>query len=93
SLEYWEVSLLQCMQWYRNRRRTLGKSSSSAWLTIPRRTLSISLIEVETCCFTSRRFIKRKKMLYVKRNKAISLENVASKVGIEVQQLSSKDCT
>ncbi|GJV74658.1 hypothetical protein Tco_1506242 [Tanacetum coccineum] len=81
------------MQWYRNRRRTLGKSSSSAWLTIPRRTLSISLTEVEMCCFTSRRFIKREKMLYVKRNKAISLENVASKVGIEVQQLSSKDCT
>ncbi|GKA00361.1 hypothetical protein Tco_0672911 [Tanacetum coccineum] len=32
-------------------------------------------------------------LLYVKRNKAISLENVTSKVGIEVQQLFSKDCT
>ncbi|GJU80551.1 hypothetical protein Tco_1282916 [Tanacetum coccineum] len=34
-----------------------------------------------------------KKMLYVKRNKAISLGNVTSKVGIEVHQLSLKDCT
>ncbi|GJW64552.1 hypothetical protein Tco_0116436 [Tanacetum coccineum] len=34
-----------------------------------------------------------KRLLYVKRNKAISLGKCASKVGIEVQQLSSKDCT
>ncbi|GJU10151.1 hypothetical protein Tco_1132547 [Tanacetum coccineum] len=34
-----------------------------------------------------------KRLLYVKRNKAISLGNVTSKVGIEVQQLSSNDCT
>ncbi|GJS30911.1 hypothetical protein Tco_0491531 [Tanacetum coccineum] len=32
-------------------------------------------------------------LLYVKRNKAISLGKGASKVGIEVQQLSLKDCT
>ncbi|GKC36952.1 hypothetical protein Tco_1049336 [Tanacetum coccineum] len=35
SLEDWEVSSLQCMQRYRNYRRTLGKSFSSTWLTIP----------------------------------------------------------
>ncbi|GJY61037.1 helicase-like transcription factor CHR28, partial [Tanacetum coccineum] len=34
-----------------------------------------------------------KRLLYVKRNKAISLGNVTSKVGIEVHQLSLKDCT
>ncbi|GJW75277.1 hypothetical protein Tco_0134647 [Tanacetum coccineum] len=34
-----------------------------------------------------------KRLLYVKRNKAISLRKCASKVGIEVQQLSEKDCT
>ncbi|GJT86683.1 retrovirus-related pol polyprotein from transposon TNT 1-94 [Tanacetum coccineum] len=34
-----------------------------------------------------------KRLLYVKRNKAISLGKGASKVGIEVQQLSLKDCT
>ncbi|GKC68566.1 hypothetical protein Tco_1101164, partial [Tanacetum coccineum] len=34
-----------------------------------------------------------KGLLYVKRNKAISLENVTSRVGIEVHQLSLKDCT
>ncbi|GJU29992.1 hypothetical protein Tco_1173581 [Tanacetum coccineum] len=40
------------------------------------------------------RFTRReKRLVYVKRNKAISLGNVTSKVGIEVQQLSSKDCT
>ncbi|GKD07248.1 hypothetical protein Tco_1186933, partial [Tanacetum coccineum] len=32
-------------------------------------------------------------LLYVKRNKAIFLGNVTSKVGIEVQQISFKDCT
>nr|GEV85309.1 hypothetical protein [Tanacetum cinerariifolium] len=35
----------------------------------------------------------RKRLPYVKRNKAISLENVTSKVGIEVHQLSLKNCT
>ncbi|GJR44368.1 retrovirus-related pol polyprotein from transposon TNT 1-94 [Tanacetum coccineum] len=35
----------------------------------------------------------RKRLLYVKRNKAISLGKGASKVGIEVQKLSLKDCT
>nr|GEV20593.1 retrovirus-related Pol polyprotein from transposon TNT 1-94 [Tanacetum cinerariifolium] len=35
----------------------------------------------------------RKGLLYVKRNKAISLGMITSKVGIEVQQLSLKDCT
>ncbi|GJS95643.1 retrotransposon protein, putative, ty1-copia subclass [Tanacetum coccineum] len=34
-----------------------------------------------------------KRLRYVKKNKAISLENVTSKVGIEVHQLSLKDCT
>ncbi|GKD60111.1 hypothetical protein Tco_1297620 [Tanacetum coccineum] len=34
-----------------------------------------------------------KRLLYVKRNKAISLGIVTSRVGIEVQQLSLKDCT
>ncbi|GJW70066.1 hypothetical protein Tco_0126983, partial [Tanacetum coccineum] len=34
-----------------------------------------------------------KRLLYVKKNKPISLEKGASKVGIEVQQLSLKDCT
>ncbi|GKB08367.1 retrovirus-related pol polyprotein from transposon TNT 1-94 [Tanacetum coccineum] len=34
-----------------------------------------------------------KGLLYVKRNKAISLGNVTSRVGIEVHQLSLKDCT
>ncbi|GJU64871.1 hypothetical protein Tco_1246706 [Tanacetum coccineum] len=34
-----------------------------------------------------------KRLLYVKRNKAVSLGKGASKVGIEVQQLSLKDCT
>ncbi|GJX78390.1 hypothetical protein Tco_0325201 [Tanacetum coccineum] len=34
-----------------------------------------------------------KRLLYVKRNKAISLGKDTSKVGIEVQQLSLKDCT
>nr|GEZ70060.1 hypothetical protein [Tanacetum cinerariifolium] len=34
-----------------------------------------------------------KRLLYVKRNKAISLEKCASKVGIEVQQLFLKDYT
>ncbi|GKA23622.1 flavonol 3-sulfotransferase-like protein [Tanacetum coccineum] len=34
-----------------------------------------------------------KRLLYVKRNKAISLGKGSSKVGIEVQQLSLKDCT
>ncbi|GJX36358.1 hypothetical protein Tco_0247915 [Tanacetum coccineum] len=34
-----------------------------------------------------------KRLLYVKRNKAISLGKGTSKVGIEVQQLSLKDCT
>ncbi|GJV15007.1 retrovirus-related pol polyprotein from transposon TNT 1-94 [Tanacetum coccineum] len=53
--------------------------------------LSISLTEVETCCFTSRRFTRRE--IYLKRNKAISLGNVTSKVSIEVHQLSLKDCT
>ncbi|GJV87649.1 hypothetical protein Tco_1531587, partial [Tanacetum coccineum] len=45
-------------------------------------------------CFTSRRFTRReKRLLYIKRNKAISLGMTTSKVGIEVQQLSLKDCT
>nr|GEW09643.1 ulp1 protease family, C-terminal catalytic domain-containing protein [Tanacetum cinerariifolium] len=40
------------------------------------------------------KFYKAKKRLfYVKRNKAISLGNITSKVGIEVDQLSLRDCT
>ncbi|GJS38494.1 hypothetical protein Tco_0563537 [Tanacetum coccineum] len=35
----------------------------------------------------------RKRLLYVKMNKAISLGKVTSKVGIDVHQLSLKDCT
>ncbi|GJX42474.1 ribonuclease H-like domain-containing protein [Tanacetum coccineum] len=38
-------------------------------------------------------FSGKKRLLYVKRNKAISLGNVTSKVGIEVHQLSLKDRT
>ncbi|GJS50190.1 hypothetical protein Tco_0600311 [Tanacetum coccineum] len=37
--------------------------------------------------------LAEKRLLYGKRNKAISLGNVTSKVGIEVHQLSLKDCT
>ncbi|GJV82898.1 hypothetical protein Tco_1522796 [Tanacetum coccineum] len=43
--------------------------------------------------FSLLKVYKVEKFFYVKRNKAISLVMITSKVGIEVQQLSLKDCT
>nr|GEW17208.1 retrovirus-related Pol polyprotein from transposon TNT 1-94 [Tanacetum cinerariifolium] len=42
-------------------KKAFAKSFSSAWLTIPSWTMSISLTEVEMKCFTSRRFTRREK--------------------------------
>ncbi|GJR20463.1 integrase, catalytic region, zinc finger, CCHC-type containing protein [Tanacetum coccineum] len=46
-----------------------------------------------TSVYSAKVYKVGKRLLYVKRNKAISLGKGASKVGIEVQQLSLKDCT
>ncbi|GKA83099.1 hypothetical protein Tco_0789847 [Tanacetum coccineum] len=50
-------------------------------------------VKAEMCVSLLEGLQGRKKIAYVKKNKAISLGNATSKFGIEVQQLSLKDCT
>ncbi|GJY55589.1 hypothetical protein Tco_0454704 [Tanacetum coccineum] len=52
------------------------------------------LLEAKMKCFSFRRFTRQeKRLLYIKRNKTNLLGKDTSKVGIEVQLLSLKDCT
>nr|GEV22155.1 retrovirus-related Pol polyprotein from transposon TNT 1-94 [Tanacetum cinerariifolium] len=60
---------------------------------LPGTVLNEPVLEVKMCCFTSRRFTRQEKDCFMSKGIKQSPWNVTSKVGIEIHQLSFKECT